>query len=224
MSENDWIALWLSKPRWERYLRACGSDSKEALELYEWNLQLAGAIMHDIAHIEVAVRNTYDRTITSLYDSDTHWLFDANSPVLIPLWRNRKGRKRDLNTRNRKSICDAKQRVRSQRPAPGQVIAELPFGFWRHLTDTAHEKTLWVPYLNRAFPKGTDRKQVEQWLGLINEVRNRASHHEPLFTPDRRDDLIEAQHAIVTLARMLLPELAGYIQATSNLEKTLEAR
>ena len=77
---------------------------------------------------------------------------------------------------------------------------------------------------NRAFPKGTDRKQVEQWLGLINEVRNRASHHEPLFTPDRRDDLIEAQHAIVTLARMLLPELAGYIQATSNLEKTLEAR
>ncbi|MDO4665851.1 MAG: Abi family protein [Actinomycetaceae bacterium] len=221
MSERDWIASWLSTPRWERYLHACGSDATKALKLYEWNLQLASAIMHDIAHIEVAVRNIYDRTIASSFTSNTHWLFDPHSPVVRPLLRTRRGKTIDLNTRNRASIDDAKRRIRSQHPTPGQVIAELPFGFWRHLTDTAHEKTLWVPYLNRAFPKGTDRKQVECRLTLINQVRNRASHHEPLFTSARRNELLKAQHAIVTLAQLLLPELADHIQTTSIVNETL---
>lgn len=224
MSDNDWIESWLSTPRWERYLEASGSDSRRALELYEWNLQLASAIMHDIAHIEVAVRNIYDHTIVSSFRGDTHWLLDNNSPVIKPLFRTRKGKTIDLNIRNRTSIHDAKQRICSQHPTPGQIIAELPFGFWRHLTDAAHEKTLGVPYLNRAFPKGTSRKQVEYWLTLINRVRKRASHHEPLFTPARQDELIKAQHYTIAIAHILLPELADHIQSTSTLNCVLHSR
>ncbi|STC69278.1 hypothetical protein [Corynebacterium pilosum] len=96
--------------------------------------------MHDIAHIEVGIRNTYDQTISSNFDGDDHWLFDDNSPVMKPLIRSRKGKESDLNDINRRKIREAKRLTRREHPTPGQVIAELNLGFWCHLTDAAHEK------------------------------------------------------------------------------------
>ena len=59
---NNWVQAWLSPGRWQRYLDHCGDDADQALELYEWNVSLSGAVMHDVAHIEVAIRNVYDQT------------------------------------------------------------------------------------------------------------------------------------------------------------------
>lgn len=50
-AERDWITLWLSSPRWNIYLSAANNNPAQALKFYEWNLGLASAIMHDIAHI-----------------------------------------------------------------------------------------------------------------------------------------------------------------------------
>lgn len=222
VAEHDWITMWLSAPRWNSYLSAANNNPAQALKLYEWNVELATATMHDIAHIEVGLRNVYDQTISAKLNGTTQWLFDPESPVRTPLLRKRHGKARDLNHRNRESIDEARQRIRSLNPSPGQVIAELSFGFWRHLTNTAHEKTLWVPYLNHAFPRGSSRKNIERSLQLINEVRNRASHHEPLFTPARRYELVAAHKAVIDIARMLIPELAKYIEATSTLHNILQ--
>lgn len=217
-----WVQVWLSPARWRRYLDYCDGDAAKALELYEWNISLSGAVMHDIAHIEVAIRNVYDQTMTSRWHGDDHWLFDAASPVNDPLLRRRSGRNLDLNARNRVSINDAISRVPSSAPTSGQVIAELPFGFWRHLTDAAHEKVLWIPNLSWAFPKRVDRKEVERKLTLINSVRNRASHHEQVFDPRRQAEVVRAQTAIVEVAAMLLPELATHITATSTMSEVIE--
>lgn len=221
MSDRDWITSWLSEPRWAPYLQICDSNSQKALELYEWNLQLAGAIMHDIAHIEVGIHNNYDQTITSTFHGDDHWLFDNSSPVMKPLRRTRGSRQSDLNSLNRRKISEAKKNSRRKHPTPGQVIAELNLGFWCHLTDAAQEKTLWVPHLHHAYPAGTDRKQVDGLLKIILRVRNRASHHEPLFTGKRLNEVIKAQNATVTIARMLLPPLADHIQSTSRVNEVL---
>lgn len=77
----EWVQEWLSPVRWQRYLDACTGDPAKALELYEWNVQLSGAVMHDIAHFEVALRNIYNRAITNNWDGEHHWLFDGTSPV-----------------------------------------------------------------------------------------------------------------------------------------------
>lgn len=218
---NGWVQAWLSPGRWQRYLDHCSGDADQALELYEWNVSLSGAVMHDVAHIEVALRNIYDQTITSRWQGDEHWLFDPASPVNAPLLRSRGGRNLDLNARNRASISDATRRVRSTPPTSGQVIAELPFGFWRHLTDAAHEKTLWIPILSWAFPHRADRRQVERKLTLINSVRNRASHHEQMFDSRRQTEVIQSQAAIIEIAQMLLPELATYIADTSTVSEVI---
>lgn len=219
--QYDWIPMWLSSARWGRYLKAAGNDSSKALALYEQNTELSNAIMHDIAHFEVAIRNVYDRSICKYFDGHEHWLFDESSPVIKPLYRSRKGSIIDLNARNRFSIMEAQRRARGKPLAPGQIIAELPFGFWRHLTDSAHEKNLWVSYLHSAFPPGTDRKAIEQALAMINKVRNRASHHEPLFTQRRYRELSAAHGFIIELAQMFLPELADHIHNTSRVADIL---
>ncbi|MCQ9368559.1 hypothetical protein NQ036_09960 [Brevibacterium sp. 91QC2O2] len=216
---KDWVQAWLSPGRWQRYLDHCAGDAGQALALYEWSVNLSGAVMHDVAHIEVGIRNVYDETLSYRWQGDEHWLFDALSPVNAPLLRSRGGRTVDLNSRNRTSISEATRRVRSSSPAMGQVIAELPFGFWRHLTDAAHEKVLWIPILSWAFPHRVDRKQVERKLTLINNVRNRASHHEQMFDPRRQAEVIKAQAAIIEVAEMLLPELAAHIRDTSIVDE-----
>ncbi|MFA5608448.1 MAG: hypothetical protein WDA07_14970 [Leucobacter sp.] len=224
-SESDaWVERWLSEPRFGRYLAAAGGDRPRALELYEWNLRLGSALMRDIAHVEVALRNAYDRVMCERWQGAQHWLFDPASPVLTPLWRTRSGRRSDLNARNRATVSDAIRRCGSASVKSGEVIAELSFGFWRHCTDAAHEKVLWVPYLHRAWPKKTSRVTLERSLTTINTARNRASHHEPLFGSKPGRDLNAAHHEILHLSELLLPELAVYIRDTTTVMRTLTER
>ena len=83
----EWAERWLSPSRLSSYLNLCGGDVELALELHEWNLMLGRALMGDIAHFELALRNAYDRALTERFEGDEHWLFDASSPVTRPIMR-----------------------------------------------------------------------------------------------------------------------------------------
>lgn len=45
--------------------------------------------MRDIAHFEVALRNSYDRVMRERWEGE-HWLLDEGSPVLGPIVRTNK--------------------------------------------------------------------------------------------------------------------------------------
>jgi hypothetical protein len=192
--------------------------------MYEWNLKLARAVLRDIAHFEVALRNAYDTAITQRWRGSRHWLMDPSSPVQAPLYRRSHGNRVDINRRNRDVIAEAVARAGGSVARPGGVIAELSFGFWRHLADTGHERTIWIPYLHRAWPSGTSRSQIDAATRLVNETRNRAAHHEPLFggTPGR--GLLHAQQEVVRLLAALLPDLGSYVQQTSTVALLLSQR
>lgn len=64
---------WLSKPRLGRYLSHCGGDLELALRFYVWNSQLAAAAFSDTCHLEVALRNAYDRELSARYPD---WAID----------------------------------------------------------------------------------------------------------------------------------------------------
>lgn len=223
-STGVWIETWLSTARFARYLDEVGGDRSRALSLYEWNLRLGAALMRDIAHVEVAVRNAYDHVMNTYWQGETHWLFEPKSPVLESLWRTRRGRRADLNARNRATVSEAIRRCGGVSAKPGEVIAELSFGFWRHCTDAAHEKSLWVPYLHRAWPKKTSRVALERSLTTINTARNRASHHEPLFGNRPGRDLNAAHDEVLRLSGLLLPELEAYIRETTTVPTILATR
>ena len=98
-----WASAWLSESRFDSYLRLCGGDSDLALQLHEWNLKLGQSLMGDIAHFELALRNSYDRVLREHFDGSGHWLYDESSPVIRPIMRKIKAKiMRDVkNGRNR---------------------------------------------------------------------------------------------------------------------------
>jgi hypothetical protein len=55
--DGPWVEVWLSSPRFSRYMKAADGRSDKALQLYEWNATLTAAVLHDLAHVEVAMRN-----------------------------------------------------------------------------------------------------------------------------------------------------------------------
>lgn len=216
---------WLSIPRFAVYLREAGADRERALALYEWNAELSAALLHDLGHLEVAVRNVYDEAITSTRPAGTrHWLDDPNGPVRAPLLRSRSrpdGTKYqvDVNGKLRDLLEQARKRCGRNAPV-GKVIADLPLGFWRYLTSSAHEKTLWVPHLHTAFPHGTRRRDVDRTLSELHQLRNRVAHHEPLLC----EPVAARSLDLILLCELLVPEVAQHVQVTTRVTDLLAAR
>lgn len=203
-----WAERWLSRRRLAPYLAACGDDVERALDLYEWNTSLGQVLMRDVSHFEVALRNAYDRVMGERWEG-SHWLLDDASPALRPIVRmSKNGNPRDVNLVNRRAVAEARGNAHDG-DDPDQVIANLTLGFWVHLTDRSRERDLWIPYLNAAWPRGTDRNGLARTLAAINRARNRAAHSERLFDP-----LTEALSParvdadIVRALRALCPEAA----------------
>lgn len=221
---GPWVENWLSPARYAVYLTAADGDRARALALYEWNTALACAVLRDLSHFEIALRNAYARALDTTWTGTGHWLDDPGSPLRAPLIRVRKGRRGprrrvDINDKTRGAIDGARKRYGHTAP-PGKVIAELSLGVWRYLSTSAHEKTLWVPHLHHAFPPGTHRATVDQLIGALHELRNRAAHWEPLLAAPvalRTKDLL-------TVTGLLSPELAAYIRHTSQVGPTLDRR
>ena len=58
---GPWVERWLSRPRHSVYLAASQGDPQLALEPYEWNAEFSAALLRDLAHVEVGLRNACDR-------------------------------------------------------------------------------------------------------------------------------------------------------------------
>lgn len=109
-STLEWAERWLSPARLKPYLDDCGGDVDAALELHEWNLALGKAVMVDVAHFELALRNAYARILRE--DLGDGWLLDDSSPLRAPIMRTSKAKKmRDVNLVNRRVIDDARRRA-----------------------------------------------------------------------------------------------------------------
>lgn len=108
---DQWIDYWLGEARFHRYVDGCGGDPARALKLYEWNVEAGQALMHHIAHFEVALRNAYDAAISAAWPHEKHWLLHPESPAVMPIWRTRVVQDMkhgsDVNFRTRKSVDDA---------------------------------------------------------------------------------------------------------------------
>ena len=206
------IESWLSVPRYGKYLEASGGDDSIALDLYLWNIGLAQAVLKDVSFFEVALRNTYDRVITSTWCGTDHWLFDDASPVRRPvLRRNKRGQINDANRLNRNSIDHLRSGLR-ENATTDDVISNLTLGFWAHMTDRSHERDLWIPSIHKAWPKGAARSEVNDRIAGINKTRNRAAHHEHLFASAGYDcATLQSCRDAVSLFAQLEPVTCDYV-------------
>lgn len=212
---NEWVVRWLSAERFEPYLRYVDRDGQAALDLYLWNAEITGAFLCDIGHVEVALRNAYDQALTRYQPGKNHWLLNELGEIRAP----HRFRGRDINARSRTQIHDAVKRAGIDAPV-GKIIAELPFGFWAHMSDAHREHKLWTPCLKHVYPRGTTRHSVHRIVTGLNALRNRAAHHETLL----RQNLRRHHRGLITLADLLFPELGKLMREASRVPEILSRK
>ena len=223
---DAWIEDWLSAGRFATYLTVSGGSRERALDLYEWNARLSAAFLHDLSHLEVGLRNACDRELTAaVVPADTHWTAPATLLMLFPAASRRdraSGRQYDANAIPRSNVERARKSATTARntpPIPGKTVAEIMFGFWTYLFSDLHEKMIWVPYLHKAFPPGTDRNQLNATLASLRDFRNRVAHHEHILTGSEAE-----RRRIVSVVRLLSPDALAHLVSNSEVSRILAQR
>lgn len=218
--------------------RAIGCDE---LDLYVWDRDLAAATLADIAIVEVALRNALHDTLTDAYNTPDWYVQDIG-----------------LDDRSRRALAEAWQRLKKPQRTPGRVVARLMLGFWAGLLDAggyygqepqafkADYEQLFRTTLRRAFPGGRTearavgahftREWVHSTVTIMQDLRNRAAHHEPLiggFPLNGQKDkhgnpirltLQQGYDAYLLLARMIDRDLGAWLATNSTVPDLLAAQ
>jgi hypothetical protein len=189
---RDFEAI-ITPARIGRYLLACGGNTRNAMTLYRKNIKLSQELFTVITCFEIALRNAIDKHYTLTLGID--WLKNAASPNGI--FDNNKCRLTQSN------INEAIKNL-NYSYTHFKLIAELGFGFWRYLFAnnqfTAAGSTLLqiFPSKPRSSPSiQYNHNYILNQLALINDLRNRIAHHEPIcFVPGQpvKDTLYVRSH------------------------------
>jgi hypothetical protein len=219
-SRNDQvIADRLTSDRLRSYLARTPTLSA-AIDLYDWNVSIAGALHEDLGRVEVVLRNAMDVALTqqaARHGWGVAW-FDRSA-----LFPGRQGQ------RTLDDITGAKRRAAARNPNPpaGSVITELTFGFWRFLCTPAHLTSLWVPALAAAFPHHPNRTSprvvradVEDRVQRLHFLRNRIAHHEPIHGRNLSRDV----RSVDDLVGWICPDSAAWLRGQSRTQPLLTAR
>jgi hypothetical protein len=191
MRYSDFASI-MTNARMNRYLLACGGNTRKAMTLYRKNLQLTQELFTVISCFEVALRNAIDATITPSLGND--WLRDA--AAIGGAFDTQRCRLTKVN------INDAITKLHVY--SHYKLVAELGFGFWRFMF-AQHQFNATGRVLLRVFPSKPTSTPAIQYnntyifnqLAQLNDIRNRMAHHEPIcFLPGQpiKDSTYARQH------------------------------
>lgn len=193
----------LSVARMSPYLMATDQDWGQALRLYEWNTRVSAAFFESVHYVEVGLRNAlYEAALARFGPS---WL-SASSTVLTP--------------RSRKAVAVALDHAGGPSAPPGNLVAELPFGFWWSLLSDEYNRRLWQPALRNAFEGQVRRRKLHADLAELRLLRNRIAHHEPIHRRDVDEDFAR----VVRIAIRIADVLGRHIHATSRVQAVISER
>lgn len=214
------VAQRLTSDRLRSYLAAASGDLAAAIDLYDWNAEVGGALHEDIGRLEVVFRNSLDETLVA-YGSSQGW------PAVW--YRRRQLFPGKHGARALEDIETARTRAtrRGAAETHGKVIAELSFGFWRFLCTPPYLTSMWVPALAGAFPnhpKQGDpravRKDVDDRIQRIHFLRNRIAHHEPIHQRDLQRDI----DSIIELTGWICADTREWVTRSSRATEVLQRR
>jgi hypothetical protein len=168
----------LSEDRLQRYMIACGNDSRKTMTLYRLNLNLSQEVFTLLSCFEVALRNAIDRELTQELGSD--WLRDSILPGGIFDVSGCRDSARIIRKAYEKLLHNGEY-------SHNKLLAEMEFGIWKYMFANPQYRVTGRRLL-RVFPN-KPRSSVEMQynnsfmfneLDGINILRNRIAHHEPI--------------------------------------------
>lgn len=161
-----------------RYLTACNGNTRKAMTLYRYNLQISQEMFTIVSCFEVALRNAIDKKL--IENLGTEWLKDSimtNGIFTQPLLR----KTRDI-------IAFAHHKLQQNHSyTHSKLLAEMEFGIWKYMFSpiqyrvTGRNLLSIFPYK----PRSSREMQYNQTyifneLDRVNSLRNRIAHHETI--------------------------------------------
>ena len=160
-----------------------GGNHKQAVQLYQWNVSMSGA-MYEALHIfEVVLRNAMDSQLCKWNATQKNesgqphredWLMDPSQLL------RRLVKPEEFDKAKRR----ARRAVGSRPVGHSDVLAQINLGTWRFLFPDSDpgRQLLWREALRYAFPH-TARPEAElaAAVAAIHFMRNRVAHLEPLI-------------------------------------------
>ena len=177
----------ISGERMSRYVQACGGDTRKAMTLYRYNVELSLSVFAIIGYFEVALRNAIDKQLTVNLGSE--WLKDsvmANGIFTNPIL-----------AKTQSIILYAYNKLqRNTAYSHTKLLAEMEFGIWKYMFSPLQYRITGRKLL-QVFPCRPRSSAQAQYnpsyifneLDKINTLRNRIAHHEPICFPTQRDEI-----------------------------------
>ena len=171
----------MSSKRMARYVTACGGDTRKAMTLYRYNLQISQEMFTIISCFEVALRNAIDRCLCSSIGSN--WLKDSIMPGGFLTGRSTVKTYQIIKHTYDKLVNEG---VYSH----DKLLSGLEFGIWKYMYSpvqyrATNQVLLGVfPNKMRSTPDlHINHTYIFNELDKVNTLRNRIAHHEPICFP-----------------------------------------
>lgn len=189
--------------RFDKYLQAAGGDYVEAMARYRFNLELSASLLPALHAAELTLRNSIHQAMCLHYLTAKEGgaipvlKFPDGSPAEKDWWFSLEPRGKPLLTeRDWKKVVDAYEKVpKNGLPITPRVVAELTFGFWVELLNPNYDQTIVIPMLRTTMRKvqaknKSNRNQgwLREWFGRFRDLRNRVTHHEPIYHLEQKLD------------------------------------
>lgn len=190
-----------SSMRMQKYVQACGGDTRRAMTLYRYNLKLSQEMFTMVSCFEVALRNRVDKQMTFHLGND--WLRDAILPNGALYYDHRVDKTRKIIEKAYNEL------MRGNAYTHWKLLSEMEFGVWKYMFSNA-VYALMGQTLLRIFPNKPlssrqqqyDNSYIFQELDYINKLRNRIAHHEPICF-NQSSVAIDTSYALNQYARMM---------------------
>ena len=168
----------LSKKRIDRYLKACQGNSRKAMTLYRYNLQLTQDVFTIISCFEVALRNAIDVHLIPILGEE--WLKNSVQPGGV-FTDPKLNKTREIIERAYHKL------VKNGTYSHSKLLAEMEFGIWKYMFSPMQYR-LTGRTLLKIFPNKERSSAEIQYnqsyifneLDKVNTLRNRLAHHEPI--------------------------------------------
>ena len=168
----------VSQKRMSRYVASCSGNTRKAMTLYRYNLQISQEMFTVISCFEVTIRNLIDLELTQMFGVE--WLKDSISPNGFLTGQD--------TVKTYEVIKHAYEKLRNDGLySHSKLLSGLDFGVWKYMFSPPQYRATGQVLLH-IFPnkeRSTPARHINQSyifneLDKINTLRNRIAHHEPI--------------------------------------------
>lgn len=214
------IRFTASEPRISSYISATKdcNNLKEAIQIYQYNIQLCESLYSSLHTFEITLRNKLDQSLIYKYGKMWH----SDESLLLLNEQERKQVEKAIDEYKKHDKYKKLKLIENHKLLIITPITELNLGFWTNLlTKKQYEQSVFVKCISDVFPfaKNTDRntRNIRENLEIVRKLRNRVFHYEPIWRNNY--NIHQKYQTIYCLMGWMCPETSNWMRHYDNFKK-----